>query len=282
MRINQLFQKAFVGGQWYVAYREKGKDSSYNVIKTPEDMWIADPTMFESNGEHYLFVEVYEKKKKKAAIGYYQFENGTPKYKGLIIERPYHMSYPCVFSYENDFYMIPESSANNSVTLYKAIKFPSKWEKVKDLIVGDKYVDTTIVKHEGKILLLSYKANAKKWQLMVFNLDMKNNKLKKINTIIYEKNIGRPAGYVIKDKRPAQNCSNKYGENILVYEIESYIPYKEYIVDSIRVEDIKVDGNYDRVHTYTADTSYEVIDLYKEKIDLLHGIRIFKRAYLKK
>ena len=87
MTIKRLIQKAFIGGQWYVGYRRKG-DTKYSVIETPRDMWIADPTMFVANGEHYLFVEVYEKKKKKAAIGYYHFENNVPVYKGRIVENP--------------------------------------------------------------------------------------------------------------------------------------------------------------------------------------------------
>ena len=61
MTIKRLIQKAFIGGQWYVGYRRKG-DTKYSVIETPKDMWIADPTMFAANGEHYLFVEVYENK----------------------------------------------------------------------------------------------------------------------------------------------------------------------------------------------------------------------------
>lgn len=52
MTIKRLIQKAFIGGQWYVGYRRKG-DTKYSVIETPKDMWIADPTMFAVNGEHY-------------------------------------------------------------------------------------------------------------------------------------------------------------------------------------------------------------------------------------
>ena len=67
MNIKRLIQKAFIGGQWYVGYRRKG-DTKYSVIETPKDMWIADPTMFAANGEHYLFVEVYENKKKRLLL----------------------------------------------------------------------------------------------------------------------------------------------------------------------------------------------------------------------
>ena len=120
MNLKNLFQKAFVGGQWYVGYRKNGNEK-YQVIDIAQDMWIADPMLFTTNGEHYLFVEVYEVKKGKASIGYYHFENDKPVYKGLIIENSYHMSYPCVFEHKGVYYMIPESSANNSISLYRAI-----------------------------------------------------------------------------------------------------------------------------------------------------------------
>lgn len=209
MTIKRLIQKAFIGGQWYVGYRRKG-DTKYSVIETPKDMWIADPTMFAANGEHYLFVEVYENKKKKAAIGYYHFENNVPVYKGLIIENSYHMSYPCVFEYNGEFYMIPESSANDSITLYRAEHFPDKWVKETDLLKGEKYVDSTVFRRGNDFGILSYKAIKGGWQLVSFSLDMEQKVLKKETVVHYKENIGRPAGYIFAgNKRPAQDCRKK-------------------------------------------------------------------------
>lgn len=282
MKIKRLFQKAFVGGQWYVGYRCKG-DTKYSVIETPKDMWIADPTMFTANGEHYLFVEVYENKKKKAAIGYYHFENNVPVYKGLIIEKSYHMSYPCVFEYSGEFYMIPESSANNSITLYKAEHFPNKWVKETDLLNGEKYVDSTVFRHGDDLGLLSYKVTKGGWQLVNFSLDMDQKVLKKEKIIHYKDNIGRPAGYIFAgNKRPAQDCQKKYGENLLIYEVDSFQPYAEHLISTVYANQIETLIPYDRVHTYTNDGTYEAVDLFKEKIDLMHGIKIFCRAYLRK
>lgn len=282
MTIKRLIQKAFVGGQWYVGYRCKG-DAKYNIIETTKDTWIADPTMFAANGEHYLFVEVYENNKKKAAIGYYQFENSTPVYKGLIIENSYHMSYPCVFEYNGEYYMIPESSANDSITLYHAEHFPDKWIKETDLLKGEKYVDSTVFRRGNDLGLLSYKAIKGGWQLVSFSLDMEQKVLKKENVLDYKENIGRPAGYIFAgNKRPAQDCQKKYGENLLIYEVDSFEPYSEHIINKVRANQIETVKPYDRVHTYTEDGIFEVVDLFKDKIDLLHGVKIFCRAYLRK
>lgn len=282
MTIKRLIQKAFIGGRWYVGYRRKG-DTKYSVIETPKDMWIADPTMFTANGEHYLFVEVYENKKKKAAIGYYHFEDDIPVYKGLIIENPYHMSYPCVFEHNGEFYMIPESSANDSITLYKAEHFPDKWVKETDLLKGEKYVDSTVIRRGDDLGLLSYKAIKGRWQLVSFFLDMEQKVLKKENVLDYKENIGRPAGYIFAgNKRPAQDCRKKYGENLLIYEVDSFQPYVEHLTNTVCANQIDTSKPYDRVHTYTDDGTFEVVDLFKEKFDLMHGVKIFCRAYLRK
>lgn len=282
MTIKRLFQKAFVGGQWFVGYRRK-YEKKFNIIETPKGMWIADPIMYTVNGEHYLFVEVFEEKKKKAAIGYYQFETGKPVYKGIIIESSYHMSYPCVFEYNGEHYMIPESSANDSISLYKAEHFPEKWTKEIDLVKGEKYVDSTVVSNDEGIFILSYKTTKNGWQLVQFILDMENKSVKEKSTIDYNENVGRPGGYVFcGNKRPAQDCRKKYGENLLIYEVDSYVPYREHRLRTISAKDIKTIRNFERIHTYTEDGTYEVVDLFKEKIDLMHGIKIFCRAYLRK
>lgn len=282
MTLKRLLQKAFVGGQWFVGYRRKG-EKEFHIIKTPKGIWIADPTVYTVNGEHYLFAEVYEEKKKKAAIGYYCFENNQPVYKGIIIENPYHMSYPNVFEYGGVQYMIPESSASDSISLYRAEHFPDKWSKAADLIKGEKFVDSTVFSNEKGLFVLSYRVGKNGWELVEFALDMENYRLKEESVTHYDTNVGRPAGYIFDiNKRPAQDSRKKYGENLLVYEVDSFFPYKEHLVKTISAHSLKTAEKYDRVHTYTEDGTYEVVDLFKEKIDLLHGVKIFCRAYLRK
>lgn len=98
MNIWRLLKKAFTGGDWYVAIRKIG-DETYHVINNLKDTWCADTLLFEENNEHYLFVEQYDKKRDKGAIGYYKIESGIPENGGVIIENRYHMSYPFVFKF---------------------------------------------------------------------------------------------------------------------------------------------------------------------------------------
>ena len=46
--------------------------------------------------------------------------------------------------------MIPESSANRRVSLYRADPFPQRWVKEADLLTGIEASDATIVRHGGR------------------------------------------------------------------------------------------------------------------------------------
>lgn len=286
MTIKQFFQKAFVGGQWSVGVRKKGV-GQYITINTPEATWIADPFLYEAAGEHYLFVELYEVAKEKACIAYYHFIDGKPVYQGKIIEQPYHMSYPCVFSYHGEHYMIPETSANQSMDLYKAVQFPSQWEKVTCLSSGNRYVDTTVLKQGDDFKLVTYRKDGGSWYLDAFALDMEKQKLERLASKKYGTNIGRPAGNFILDSdliRPAQNCANKYGESIILYQVDRFEEghFEEQEKSRVEVADLPMDTKADRIHTFNQDSKYECVDVYFEKIDLLHGVKTLWRAYLRK
>src|ERR1700730_3566053 len=45
--------------------------------------------------------------------------------------------------------MIPESTGNRDVALYKCIDFPSKWERHATLLSGLELADATIVRNDG-------------------------------------------------------------------------------------------------------------------------------------
>lgn len=281
MSLRDLLKKTVTGGEWFVAYRSVD-DKSYKLVKAPENQWCADPFVFEADGEHYIFVEQYIKE--KGCIGYFQFKDGEPHYKGKLIENSYHMSYPDVFSYDDRIYMIPESSANNTVDLYVADAFPQKWRKVKTLISEQKYVDSTVYQDEKDLYLISYSMIGG-YEIHVFLLDMKNLNVKLISKKRYKRNVARPGGRLFfedgKLMRPAQDCSRKYGEALIVYQVDDLNRNGEFVEHEVR--QIKTDGLHikkkpERIHHMTNDGTYEVIDVYKERIDLLHIPRIFWRA----
>lgn len=287
-KAKSLMIKAFMGGEWEVAYRERNcSGKRYQLVEAPAGTCIADPFLYEANGEHYLFVEFFKKKENKACITYYRFIDDKPVYQGKIIDQPYHMSYPCVFSCQGEHYMIPETSANQSMDLYKAVHFPNQWEKVACLSSGTRYVDTTVLKQEDGFKLVTYRKDGGSWYLDAFALDMEAKKLKPLSSKKYNTNIGRPAGsFIVGDDlvRPAQNCARKYGESIILYQVDQFEDghFEEHEKSRIEVSKLPMDVKADRIHTYNQDSKYECVDVYFEKLDLLHGVKTLWRAYLRK
>lgn len=287
-KLKVLWGKAFVGGEWKVAYRLRNElHGQYCLVDPPAGTWAADPFLYEADGEHYLFVELYEEKKNKACIAYYRFIDGVPVYQGKIIEQPYHMSYPCVFEHKGEHYMVPETSANGTIDLYKAVVFPTKWEHHKPLLSGEKYVDTTVLHWNDAYFAFSHRKAHKGWSLDVFSLDMDSLQMTGLCSKAYETNVCRPAGAFIVGEslvRPAQDCAKKYGENLILYEVESIEEdrYDESKIGCIVAKDILVHVMPDRIHTYNQDGKYECVDLFYEKFDPLHGVKILWRAYLRK
>ena len=287
-KIKSLGVKTFVGGEWKVAYRPLSKNNGdYQMVNAPKGMCLADPFLYEVDGKHYLFVELFDKKKNKACIGCYGLIDGSPVYLGKILEESYHMSYPCVFEYNGSHYMIPETSANLSIDLYKAVEFPSRWEKVSSLCNGTRYVDTTVLKQDNAYYAVSYRKENHRWYLDAFELDVDRQQLKRIATREYATNIGRPAGgFFIREclMRPAQNCARKYGESVILYQVDRFdcSAYEEHEVARIEAGRLSMVAKPNRTHTYNCDSFYECVDVYFEKLDLLHGVKTLWRAYLRK
>ena len=283
MKIVNRIKNAFTGGEWFLAYRTKD-DTKWKEIETPDNQWCADPFVFEDGDNHYIFVEQYLKEKDKGCIGYYKFINGKPVNQGIVIENKYHMSYPDVFKYKTQYYMIPESSANSTIDIYVADHFPDKWRKDKTLISGKKYVDSTVIKNETGYYLISYTVNDG-YEIHVFSLDMEKKELSRVSGKLYGANIARPGGRLFYENgvllRPAQDCSKKYGEMLIIYQVDALNDngeYKEHEIGRIKASEISVDKCPERIHQLTKDTEFEVIDLFKEKIDLLHAIKIYLRS----
>jgi hypothetical protein len=123
-----------------------------NPVLTAEDVtdvpakFVADPFLVREDSVWYLFFEVYNTNSKQGDIAV-ATSNNTRKwnYERVVLDEPFHLSYPYVFNWQNDYYLIPESHETNSVRLYKAVDFPSQWSFLGTLIEGRDFVDPSVV-----------------------------------------------------------------------------------------------------------------------------------------
>lgn len=118
--------------------------------------FVADPFLVKDEETWLLFFEVYNNETKQGDLAVATSKNTWLwDYQQVIIDEPFHLSYPYVFKSDGKYYLIPESFEDNSIRLYKADDFPVKWSYVKTLIDGRDYVDNSIVFYNGKWWLFS-------------------------------------------------------------------------------------------------------------------------------
>ncbi len=200
----------------------------------------ADPFLFSDGQNEYLYL-FYEQERLKAKAPICARRTKDLKHwenLGVVLKEPHHLSYPNVFSHDGTIYMLPETHECNAVILYRAIDFPFRWEKYKVLVEGDRYADSCLLLHDGKWYLFTTAWYGVKNGLRIFMSDTIDGVYEEhpMSPISDDIALSRCGGAVFsyegKLYRPAQYCSNYYGENLNVYEIVELSPsrYEERFV----------------------------------------------------
>ena len=131
-----------------------------------------------------MFTEILDANDQKGKIGVHVSHDNlaTFSFKGIVIEEPWHLSFPYVITYKNEFYMTTSGTSGIEsepyfLWLYKAIKYPYSWERFKLILdgqTGSAPVDPAIVSHNGVHYL--------------FTRDMSLNEGEGMERLFYNKN----------------------------------------------------------------------------------------------
>lgn len=110
--------------------------------------FVADPFLLRRDGRWFLFFEVMRADSWRGEIAVATSDDGaTWAYERVVLAEPFHLSYPHVFEWEGEVYMIPETFERNAVCLYRAIDFPYRWSLEAELISGSTYADASVFRH---------------------------------------------------------------------------------------------------------------------------------------
>jgi hypothetical protein len=194
--------------------------------------FVADPFMVRVQDDWLMFFEIFNQKKDRGEIAFARSKDGYKwNYQHIILSEDFHLSYPYVFEFESNWYMIPESCEANSVRLYKATNFPDRWELVSEILVGSRFVDASILHFEGVWWLFVGVEPTKGVSCNMLKLYYADNLLDRwvehpMSPIVSNNSeISRPAGRIRQlDGRPirfAQDCTVTYGHNVSAIQIES-------------------------------------------------------------
>jgi hypothetical protein len=235
----------------------------HHIIDVPAE-GVADPFMIRIGNVWYMFFEVINLESKKGEIGLATSEDGLKwDYKQVVLKEPFHLSYPYVFEWEGEIFMVPESQQTRSIRLYRADDFPYGWSFVTTLSSGKAYSDPSLVRFQERWWLFACNRNkdvcrAKAESLHLFVADdLIGPWHEHPCSPVVRRNakIARPGGRIIRYQdrlfRYAQDCAQTYGRQVHAVEIIELTPerYTERIVSEGPIVKPTDDGwNEDGMH----------------------------------
>ncbi len=142
--------------QWLLAYHfgdahSLASTDDTRLIVPPVDRYWADPHVVFAGGEYHVFFEEFSYRSGRGHIATMRLGASGPLDKSRVaLASDCHLSYPFVFAFEGEWYMIPESSEARRIDVYHAKELPLRWTLATTLMHDVSAVDTTVVEHEGR------------------------------------------------------------------------------------------------------------------------------------
>jgi hypothetical protein len=215
-----------------------------NPVLTRDDVtdvpavFVADPFMVRVADQWHMFFEVLNWRTNKGEIGLATSADGLRwTYRQIVLVEPFHLSYPYVFEWRGEHYLIPESHRAGAVRLYRARPFPDRWEFVGNLLEGPYLADASVVRHGDR------------WWLFVDASPTRDHDTLRLyraadlsgpwtehpcSPIVRGDPRGaRPAGRVLctagRVIRFGQDCAAAYGTSVWAFEVTELTPdtYRE-------------------------------------------------------
>lgn len=260
--------------QFCILYNQKsGLDfdfKNFKCLTPPQDKFWADPQLIIHDKKNHVFFEEFSNLENKGWISTMIINNEGCSKPRKIIEESHHLSYPHVFKFENQFYMIPESSQKKTIDLYKCEEFPFKWNFKKSIMKDVTAVDSTIFYHNKKWWLFTgiamIEGASTSDELFLFYSDnpvssewIPHPK----NPIISDVRNARPGGHIFEYKgkilRPSQDSSKGYGYGINLNEI---IKLNEFEFEEKQIKSLKPmwDNKVKAIHTLEYNDGLTIID----------------------
>ncbi|OVA17888.1 Exostosin-like [Macleaya cordata] len=195
--------------------------------------FVADPFLYIQGDTLYLFYETKNSVTLQGDIGVAKSidKGATWQQLGIALDEDWHLSYPYVFDYHGQIYMMPESSAKGEVRLYRALNFPLQWTLDK-VIMKKPLVDSFLINYNGNYWLFgsdhSGFGTKKNGQLEIWYSNSplgpwkphKQNPIYNTNKSFGARNGGRPFVYNGNLYRVGQDCGETYGRRVRTFKVE--------------------------------------------------------------
>lgn len=281
--------------RWFLAIRRRTTTTSsycntigYQVLYPPRDRFYADPFLLKWQQHSYLFFEDYRYDKAKGLISCMTLDDdGRPITTDVVLERPYHLSFPFVFAWDGEMWMVPETSTNHTIELYRARHFPYAWQQEVTLMRSVQASDTILLHYADKWWLFTSIDGEETACYGNLSLFFAQSLLgpwvaHPRNPVVLDTSRARPAGAIFSDNgiliRPGQDCSDSYGKAIQFHCIET-LTETQYQERPIWKTTPSWSAQCVGTHTYNCNDDFEVLDGYTRDLDL-YGKWLSLRGWL--
>ncbi len=141
--INFIYLYVLTPHKWVILIKS-GKLNKWKELFQPVNLSRADPFIIIHEDKIYIFFEEFDIKERRGylCVGEFNESNNTLDQVKIILSKEYHLSYPNIFQYKGEYYLIPETEENNSIDLYKFISFPHSLIFIRRIASDLKAVDT--------------------------------------------------------------------------------------------------------------------------------------------
>ncbi len=236
---------------------------------------MADPFLWEEGGKHFLLFEEIAVGTARGRLASVELlPDGSRSDMTIVLERPYHLSYPCIIRANRELFLMPESSEAGRVDLFRFRRFPDEVELASTLVEGVALADTTPILVDGRwyfftttiepfmeTLLLSSERLEGPWTPHPCNpVTMSVRNCRSAGNLFWK------GGRLF---RPAQDCSVRYGYAITLNEVTKLTPteFKERPAGYLSPWEKGLMGT----HTWNESAEWQVVD--RQRLDRIGASR---------
>lgn len=275
----QIYHLCCFSPHWQIGWRHIDDDGvwkradlsgpHWRIINDPGSRCYADPFPVTWRGRTFVFFEDLDHRAGKGVISAIEFDAAGPKGEVIrVLEEPWHLSYPLLIEDGGELWMIPESTGNNDVALYKCIEFPARWERHATLLSGVSFSDATPTRHNGLYYLFGASHDGRGGYSDTLSIYYATHLLgpwrpHASNPVLVDRASARPAGNFITLNgqlwRPIQDCTNGYGAALGLAQIVELSPtsFKQIVRHTIQPQSA---WRGRKLHTLNRSGHLEVID----------------------
>lgn len=219
--------------QWFIQLHDwdgRRLGARRAIVEPPANAFWADPFLCRQGDQWWLLFESLRTDQRKADLAAAPIDANTGAVGPVqpMLNEGWHLSYPFVLKEGGTIRMIPESSANQSIDLYRCTHWPDRWEREQSLVTGARFADASVIAYRGRWwMFASHGAPSASLydELHIFHADRLEGPWlpHALNPVKIDAVTARPAGAPWVHEgvlyRPVQDCSDVYGGAVRIQQI---------------------------------------------------------------